>query len=783
MAILHSVPTERRIGPVRGLVVAQNMRGRGLDLVDVKRWIRMCVEVYKVEKIDLCQYAPRAGWLPILLDEARQLGVRLSLRTDCSAPPEAFGPLDGLLDVFLTPARIDAPHLERWFEACRLAGLPVRIQVQGPFPPGFEAAAFAARVAESGGVVANVALADPFLPPPSGEPSDRLLDDIAALADAFTEAGLESAILHVPFCLLSEKQRARVVNRPQLALDHQQYHGQLYRFAERVFRRSPGMIAKAVLVPLGRSSSYTRSIDEFMLQWILRRSYRHAFFLLYSKFRRRLRRTHGMAAPLPEDEDVYRREAARWAETKDAALDPACRACRLRRICDGPTLTVRRMAPRAVVTPEPGDLVLYPLHFSGPTPKHYDSVDSERLHAGEWQQRLASEADALMANHPATREIDSMDYGIEGQWTHHMPGGNRWYSFTDTEKLSTPLARCVPPFTLAATFGGGIAELAGFSFGRHCKILCPMESYSHRIALHVDSDGRYVLLRDGLPVRPTQFEGAPYAPARLAGVVEPRLCLWNINDSIITQCVMLWEGNEAAMQTLAHVRYSVVVVSTRYSRRLQAVLQALAHQHDADLRELEVIVCYAPGIDATDDVLESMKLAHPGLRIVRAPFDESLARSKGLMLNEAVRAASGEWIILMDSDILVPPTMVKTFGQLSESCMFAASNGRKMLSAETTARVLLGEVQPWRDWDALMATEGEFRAREAQGVPIGFFQAVRRGCFEKVRYTELGHFEGADWMFGNDMRKAFGVETRLTDLTVLHMDHGGSQWYGTQKQR
>jgi hypothetical protein len=396
---------------------------------------------------------------------------------------------------------------------------------------------------------------------------------------------------------------------------------------------------------------------------------------------------------------------------------------------------------------------------------------------------LAEEARGVVNNQLPTREVDSYDYEIEGQWTHHMPGGNRWYSFTNTEKQSTVLTRAEPPLTINMTLGGGIAELAGFSLGRHSKIVCPMEAYSHQITLHVNEAGYYVLLRDGLPVRPTEFEGVQLAPSRLAGLLEPRISLWNIDGAIVTQTVQLWEGKGAAAAHANDVRYSVFIVTTRYARRLQAVLMSLVNQRDFDIGKLEVIIGYVPGLDATDDIIDSIRMAYPGLRIVRAPFTEAYAKSKGFLINESVHLASGEWIVLLDSDTLVPPTIFSKMDRVAATCNFMAPDGRKMLSPETTAEVLLGKIRPWEQWDTLMEGAGEFRSREADGVPIGFFQCVRKECFDKVQYREMDHFEGADWFFGYDIRQEFGLEVRLTGLPVLHLDHGGSQWYGTSKHR
>lgn len=424
-----------------------------------------------------------------------------------------------------------------------------------------------------------------------------------------------------------------------------------------------------------------------------------------------------------------------------------------------------------------------PLHFLQGQRKAYDAIDGARLEDDATRSELAERARQVVFGTLPAREIVSDAYEIDGQWTHHMPGGNRWYAFTNGEKLSTPLTRTAAPLTVSLMLGGGIAEFAGFSFGRHSKILCPMDAFSHQLVLHVERDGRYVLLRDGKAVRPVEFEGAQLVPVRLPGLLEPRISLWNIDGSIVTQTVLVWEGEAAAAQALRQVKYSVFIVTTRYARRLQAVLLSLAGQRGIDLGKLEVIIGYVPGLDATEDVIDSVQLVHPELRIVRAPFQEGYAKSKGFLINESARLASGEWVVLLDSDTLVGPDMFARMDGIADDAVFIAPDGRKMLTPQTTAEILLGRIRPSEQWDALLRGEGEFRAREADGVPIGFFQAARKTCLERIRYVEMDHFEGADWIFGYAMRKVYGTEVRLTGAPVIHLDHGGSQWYGTAKHR
>ncbi|HEO70185.1 MAG TPA: glycosyltransferase, partial [Candidatus Hydrogenedentes bacterium] len=278
------------------------------------------------------------------------------------------------------------------------------------------------------------------------------------------------------------------------------------------------------------------------------------------------------------------------------------------------------------------------------------------------------------------------------------------------------------------------------------------------------------------------FAGSGPVPLRLPDRVTPKLSLWDIDGSIVTQLVRIWEDQGEA-GGLDRIKYSVIVVCSRYARRLEAALQAIAHQRDFDLSLLEVIIAYVPGIDAVDDVIESMQLAHPDLRILRSTFSKKKMRAKGFLINESLKLASGEWIVLMDADAVVAPDMFARVDGLEKSAHFIVPDGRKMLSPEVTARILLGEIKPWEQWDELLKGPGEYRRREAGGIPIGFCQLVRAECIDAAKYAEMNHFEYSDMWFSMTIREKFGAETWLTGAPVAHLDHGGSQWYGTESHR
>jgi len=762
-----------RIGPARGIVCAHTAAGRALSAPDLERWFRLNRTVFHCDKVDLLMHGVDLALFSEVKAAADALNASVSLRTDCSAPPPAFARLREAapFDVFLAPASIISPHLVPWFDACLGAGIPVRMQLHTPFASEDVSSDLHERLVQCTAV--HVAANDPFCPAPAARNDTHAAQSVDAaikLAYEIEQANVEVSLAGFPFCVIPRNLWQDVVNRPQFFLDHQQYKRESFELAAPLYHRHPVWIRQIVLMKLGQYTSTNNPIDRILLPWIMDHPWVRARVWALHKIAR-----HRSSA-VPASPASAELAAERYRNQRRAARNPVCAVCSLQRICDGPAPRL----PGLTIVSQQGEEIIDAQTFARSQHKHYDTVDAARRDAETCDESLATRANATVTNTPPTGEVDSFDYKVDGAWSWQLPGSLRWFSFGGGEKISTPLARLDPPFTLSVTFGGGIAEYVGFAIGRACRLLVPMTAYTHRVVLHVETDGRYVLLRDGHPVRPVEFAGAYYAPARLGKGIEPRIAAWNIDGTLGTQAVYLWKPSEdiAAEQSY---RVSVVLVSTRYSRRLQACLQNLAHQRGIAPREIEVIIAFVPGLDATNDVIDSMQLAYPELTIVSSPFAPQYANTKGLMLNECLDKARGEWVMVLDADILLAPDMLAKLVALPKETKFAIPDGRKMLDRETTARVLLGEVKAWDQWDTLLSGAGEYRMREADGVPVGYSQCVRRECLEKVRYEELHHFEGADWKFGKDMRDAYGMEHRISGTPVLHLDHGSSNWYGATR--
>ena len=778
------VARERRIPPSRGLVLTRNRADKPLRLIDLLRWVRYNREVLKADKIDVLADGESYNVLGELLDSARDIGVALSLRTDASAPPRNLAALkaQGLFDVFLCPNHASLDELEPWIEACRELSLPIRLQLHPPFSEEFEPDELARRIVESGVVRVDVTFSDPFSEGAAcrdGAHSESTITLMETFTARLEVRGVEASLLHVPLCVVEESSLSRTANAAQCAADHAYYISEAYELARTLYRRGPIVAGKIILMLFSRGTFKMQPMDNLLLPVLFRHNYIYLGTRIYRRLTNHLRISRSVPKELSRVD--YDKDVTRSIAKVERSLGPVCGKCAYNRICDHDSLEFMSNFPGLEVRAIEGDHVVSPLHFSALQPKYYDALDRERLENERRNEDLLEEAQHILIRRPPDMSLGPYDYGVEKVRFDRMESGLKWWSLSNVEVLSTVLGTFEPPLTLSVDIGAGIADYVGFNFGRHCKIVCPMEAYRHNITLHVDAEGNYVLLRDRRPVRPVEFEGHRYVPLRLGGALQPRISIWNIDECVATQNLHIWSGKHAEDDAPPPVKYSIIIVSTRFTRRLHAVLRSLAHQEGFDLSQVEVLICYVPGLDATDDLLDGMSLTYPELRMVRSPFTEQYARSKGFMINETAKIASGEWIMLLDSDTLLPPDYFAKMDEVTEESEFIAPDGRKLLPKDITAKILMGEIAPWETWVELLEGDGEFRHREANGTPVGFCQCFRAKYLEEYPYLEEDHFEVADMRFGEKMRKEVGDEHRLSGTPVIHLDHGGSQWYGTQK--
>lgn len=776
---------EDRLLPVRGLVCCAYRHGRLFPQTALKQWLHLSNTGFKVGKVDLLiEELPHDRVLD-LLDFSRDANLPCSIRTRNAVTVEQAQDYQqrDVLDIFFAPAAMTAAALATTFEACKESGLPVRVQVTGLFEPGCSGLLLEA--ARRGAIASiNLAPYDPFIPESiQGRQNPELITALTALATELVSTPAEVNLLRLPFCVAARALWPNILTARQIFLHHQQYLYDAYELAQTIQQCRPSGMAAAIENYLSSQANFYNVIDRQAFPRIIAHPALHVKLWLLNKVRRKWPRRARPDVPLAESASSYEAAVATMEQEAQRALGPICSSCDLQKICDHAMPPLRALFPAVELQAQHEANVVSPLHFNRSQHKVFDAVDSARRETLEQVRELEAEAQAIVDGVPPTRVVKYDEYDIQGHWTDRLIGAVRWWSLTTDPMCSTPLGRVEPPFTVGVTFGGGMADHVGFSFGNHIHLLCPMISPTHHVALHVRRDGRYVLLRDGKAVRPTEFTGVFRVPERLGGVLHPQISIWNVDGHIQTQAPQLWLDSERATPDLSGIVHTVIVPSTRYSRRLQALLLGVAHQANYDLGRIEVIVSYVPGLDSNDDILDSIEATFPALRVVRCTFTERHARSRGLMVNEAVRMSSGKWVTLFDSDIVVPPDFYARLDAVPEETRFVAPDGRKMLPPDITAQILLGERRPWDDFQSFLDGPGELWHQEAGGVPVGFCQIVHRELLEEFPYAMADHFEGSDWDFSQRVLGKYGKEHRLSGCYVLHLDHGGSQWYGVRKQK
>lgn len=92
---------------------------------------------------------------------------------------------------------------------------------------------------------------------------------------------------------------------------------------------------------------------------------------------------------------------------------------------------------------------------------------------------------------------------------------------------------------------------------------------------------------------------------------------------------------------------SVIIVARNEYKNLEANLQYFLEQ---DYPNYEVIVVNNGSWDSSQDLLETMELQYPHLKIVKIVEQERYPKGKKFGLTLGIKAASNEWVLLSDSD-------------------------------------------------------------------------------------------------------------------------------------
>ena len=214
----------------------------------------------------------------------------------------------------------------------------------------------------------------------------------------------------------------------------------------------------------------------------------------------------------------------------------------------------------------------------------------------------------------------------------------------------------------------------------------------------------------------------------------------------------------------------ISVIVTTYNREdaLDAVLQSLARQDDADF---EVIVADDGSGPATAKLIDAWR-PRIGHRLEHVWHADRGFRAAEIR-NRAILVARGAYCIFLDGDCLVRPDFVANHRRLAEPGWFVTGN-RVLLSANLTARVLAERLMPeswsFAHWLAERWRGGVNRLSALLHVPLGPLRRIRQRVWRGARSCNLAIWRSdLDYVDGFDADyQGWGKEDSDIIVRLLH---------------
>ena len=132
---------------------------------------------------------------------------------------------------------------------------------------------------------------------------------------------------------------------------------------------------------------------------------------------------------------------------------------------------------------------------------------------------------------------------------------------------------------------------------------------------------------------------------------------------------------------------SILLATYNWPQALKLCLESLATQSD---RDFEIIIADDGSGKETKELIDSMKAAYP-VPITHL-WQEDLGFRKTIILNQAVAAAQGNYLIFLDGDCLVQPDFVARHRALAQKG-YLVTGSRVLLSESLTKQLL-----QWPGW-------------------------------------------------------------------------------------
>ena len=150
---------------------------------------------------------------------------------------------------------------------------------------------------------------------------------------------------------------------------------------------------------------------------------------------------------------------------------------------------------------------------------------------------------------------------------------------------------------------------------------------------------------------------------------------------------------------------SVLLATYNWPQALKLCLESLATQSDTNF---EIIIADDGSTQETKQLIEGIKPIHP--ISIQHLWQEDQGFRKTAILNQAIAAAHGDYLVFLDGDCIVQPDFVARHRALSQKG-YLVTGSRVLLDESLTAQLLT-----WPSWDFKRFTEKLLSYRLSGGI-------------------------------------------------------------------
>jgi glycosyltransferase involved in cell wall biosynthesis len=150
---------------------------------------------------------------------------------------------------------------------------------------------------------------------------------------------------------------------------------------------------------------------------------------------------------------------------------------------------------------------------------------------------------------------------------------------------------------------------------------------------------------------------------------------------------------------------SILLATYNWPQALKLCLESLAAQTD---KNFEIIIADDGSTESTKALIEFIKGSHPV--VIQHLWQEDQGFRKTKILNQAISAAHGDYLVFLDGDCIVQPDFVERHRALAQKS-YLVTGSRVLLSEALTQELLT-----WPNWSFIRFTENLISKRLSGGI-------------------------------------------------------------------